>query len=160
MKIIDNCLNEEYFKFLQEQIMSPDFPWLYQSEVAWEQSNTDDHFYFIHRIYDENNARSTFCSSLNDLFEFLDVKALLRIRVLLYVNQGKMIIHEDHTDFSYSHKAALLYLNTNNGSTGFEDGTRVDSVENRLVLFDGSKPHNSSTCTDKKARLVLAVNYF
>ena len=45
-------------------------------------------------------------------------------------------------------------------ATGFDDGTRVDSIENRLVTFDGSVPHSSSTCTDKKNRLVLAINYF
>ena len=30
----------------------------------------------------------------------------------------------------------------------------------RIVLFDGSKPHNSSTCTDQKVRVVLSINYF
>ena len=82
------------------------------------------------------------------------------MRLLLYVNQGKHIIHDRHTDKPYSHKASLLYLNTNNGFTEFDDGTRVDSIENRFVTFDGSVPHSSSTCTDKKNRLVLAINYF
>lgn len=160
-KIIkDDFLDKEYYQHLKREMSGHNFPWLYQSEVAAQGENKDDHFYFIHRIYDSNNAISTFCSSLEDLFQVLDVKALLRVRVLLYVNQGKMIIHDDHTDYPYSHKTALLYVNTNNGSTGFDDGTRVDSVENRVVLFDGSNPHNSSTCTDQKVRVVLSVNYF
>tara|TARA_B100001113_G_C20711428_1_gene449551 strand:- start:34 stop:570 length:537 start_codon:yes stop_codon:yes gene_type:complete len=158
--IIDDCLDKDYFKFLQEQMMCPDFPWLYQSEVANEGENKDDDFYFIHRIYENNNPVSTFWEPCEKLLQDLDVKALLRVRVLLFVNQGKMIIHDDHVDYPFSHKTALLYVNSNNGSTGFEDGSRVDSVENRVVLFDGSKPHNSSTCTDQKVRLVFSVNYF
>ena len=51
-------------------------------------------------------------------------------------------------------------MNTNNGYTEFEDGTKVESVENRIVYFDGSIPHNSSTCTDQKVRAVISINYF
>ena len=41
-----------------------------------------------------------------------------------------------------------------------EDGTKIESVSNRNVIFDGSTPHNSTNCTNEKARFVLAVNYF
>ena len=73
----------------------------------------------------------------------------------------------------YEHKAALLYMNTCNGYTGmvnddwekgdgyqFDQGNRVESVANRLCLHDGSVPHYSTTCTDARKRLVLAINYF
>jgi|TARA_B100001250_G_scaffold212182_1_gene182012 hypothetical protein len=158
--VVDDCLDKDYFRYLQEQMMSPDFPWLYQSEVANEGENKDDDFYFIHRIYESSNPVSTFYEPCEKLFQDLDVKAIVRARVLLFVNQGKRIVHDDHIDFPWPHKTALLYVNSNNGSTGFEDGSRVDSVENRVVLFDGSTPHNSSTCTDEKVRLVFSVNYF
>ena len=86
--------------------------------------------------------------------------AIIRARALLYVNQGKQIVHEKHTDYNFSHKTIVFYLNSNNGYTEFEDGTKVDSIENRIVFFDGSIPHNSSTCTDQKARAVISINYF
>tara|TARA_B100001250_G_C19705406_1_gene746701 strand:+ start:673 stop:1209 length:537 start_codon:yes stop_codon:yes gene_type:complete len=158
--VVDDFCDKDYFKFLQDQVMSHDFPWLYQAEVANPGENKDEDFYFTHRIFENNNPISTFFNPCEKLFQDLDVKAVVRARVLLFVNQGKKIIHDDHIDFYFPHKTALLYLNTNNGSTGFKDGTRVDSIENRVVLFDGSTPHNSSTCTDQKVRVVFSVNYF
>jgi hypothetical protein len=86
--------------------------------------------------------------------------AMVRARALLYTNQGKQIVHEKHTDYYFPHKTIVFYMNTNNGYTEFEDGTKVESVENRIVFFDGSIPHNSSTCTDQKARAVISINYF
>ena len=88
------------------------------------------------------------------------MNALVRARALLYTNQGRQIVHEKHVDFKFPHKTAVFYVNTNNGYTEFEDGTKVESVENRIVFFDGSKPHNSSTCTDQKIRVVVSINYF
>ena len=90
----------------------------------------------------------------------MDIHALVRIRAILYANQGEQIIHDKHRDYNFPHKTALLYLNTCNGFTEFEDGERVESVANRLVKFDGSKLHNSSTCTDQKVRAVISINYF
>ena len=92
--------------------------------------------------------------------EVLNVKSIIRARVLLYPNQGKFIEHDPHVDFEYSHNAALLYFNDNDGYTKMEDGTKIESVANRNVIFDGSTPHNSTNCTNEKARFVLAVNYF
>ena len=54
--------------------------------------------------------------------------------------------------YKFPYKTAVFYVNTNNGYTEFEDGTKVESVENRIIFFDGSRPHNSSTCTDQKIR--------
>ena len=41
----------------------------------------------------------------------------------------------------------------------FKDGTKVESVENRIVIFDGSELHCGVSCTDEKARFVLNINY-
>ena len=53
-----------------------------------------------------------------------------------------------------------MYLNTNNGYTLFEDGTKIDSVANRLVTFNNSTKHSDLTNTcDEPYRLVLNVDY-
>ena len=56
-------------------------------------------------------------------------------------------------------KTAVLYLNTNNGYTKFKTGEQVESVENRLVLFDGNVQHAGTTCTDKRYRAVFNLNF-
>ena len=161
MKITDDTLDKEYFSMLQGVVMGHNFPWEYQARVANPWENTSAHFYFVHRLYERFSPVSSFMEPLDDyLVKVLNVKSIIRARVLLYPNQGKFIEHDPHVDFDYSHNAALLYFNDNDGYTKMEDGTKVESVANRNVIFDGSTSHNSTNCTTEKARFVLAVNYF
>ena len=161
MKITDDTLNKEYFTMLQGVVMGHNFPWEYQARVANTWENNNEHFYFVHRLYERFSPVSSFMEPLDDyLIKVLNVKSIIRARVLLYPNQGKFIEHDPHVDFEYSHNAALLYFNDNDGYTKMEDGTKIESIANRNVIFDGSTPHNSTNCTNEKARFVLAVNYF
>ena len=161
MKITDDTLDKEYFSMLQGVVMGHNFPWEYQARVANPWENNNEHFYFVHRLYERFSPVSSFMEPLDDyLIKVLNVKSIIRARVLLYPNQGKFIEHDPHIDFEYSHNAALLYFNDNDGFTKMEDGTKIESVANRNVIFDGSTSHNSTNCTTEKARFVLAVNYF
>ena len=56
-------------------------------------------------------------------------------------------------------KTAIFYINTNNGYTLFEDGTKVESVENRICIFPYYMKHTGTTCTDKNQRVVININY-
>ena len=55
---------------------------------------------------------------------------------------------------------AIYYVNSNDGYTEFEDGTRIETIENRLLVFDSSLWHTGSTCTNAKVRCVINFNYF
>ena len=78
----------------------------------------------------------------------------------MYMNQGKFIKHKPHVDFEYSHNAALLYMNTNNGYTGMMNDDKVESVENRICIFPGSKWHCGTTTSNTKNRMVVNINYW
>ena len=54
----------------------------------------------------------------------------------------------------------IYYVNGNNGYTEFEDGTKVESVENRFVSFAGDLIHRGVNQTDTKERVVINFNYF
>ena len=56
-------------------------------------------------------------------------------------------------------RGALLMLNTCDGYTGFEDGTNIDTVENRMVFFDSTEKHHSTNCTNQQFRLTMNINY-
>ena len=158
-KIIDNFLPQDYFVHLQRIMTDHNFPWLYNAEVA-NRGEIQDHFYFTHNLFQDFQPTSSIFEEFVPFFKQLEMNAMVRARALLYVNQGRQIVHEKHIDFKFPHKTAVFYMNTNNGYTEFEDGTKVESVENRIVFFDGSIPHNSSTCTDQKIRVVVSINYF
>ena len=43
--------------------------------------------------------------------------------------------------------------------TLFEDGTKVQSKENRVVIFDSQMRHAGIPCTDEKRRVVINFNF-
>ena len=90
----------------------------------------------------------------------LNIKSLIRIKANLYPNVGVQKEDPMHIDYPFEHRAAILFINTNNGYTKFEDGTKVEAIANRLVKFDAWKLHCSSRCTDAKVRLNINFNYF
>ena len=57
-------------------------------------------------------------------------------------------------------QTAIYYVNTCNGYTEFEDGTKVESVANRLALFSGKLIHRGVRQTDTKSRCVINFNWF
>ena len=54
---------------------------------------------------------------------------------------------------------AILYINTNDGYTVFEDGTKIDSVANRICIFPYYLKHSGTTCTNANRRIALNINY-
>jgi hypothetical protein len=70
------------------------------------------------------------------------------------------LLNDPHIDYSYTHKGALLSVNTCNGSTILKDKTRITSVENRVLFFDPSKEHDVEYSSDVKVRVNIQVNYF
>ena len=63
-----------------------------------------------------------------------------------------------HVDMNYSHSGAILSLNTCDGYTKLKDGTKIDSVANRILLFDASEEHCSTTTTNVPARIAFRVS--
>ena len=66
-------------------------------------------------------------------------------------------LHNDHGyDFEYT--TMIYYINTTNGGTYFENGEKVQSKANRLVVFDGHMLHGHIYQTDEKARVATNIN--
>lgn len=165
-KIIDNCLSDEDYNNLKNKIISGDFPWhlapIVTSET--EKLKLTSSYYFTHMIW-ESYTIDPNAHILGKVLELLDCKAVIRIKANLYPSTENIEYHQSHCDLDYEHKGAILYLNTNNGFTvlqGENDGedVLVESIDNRLLLFDAHKPHYSTTCTDQKCRININFNYF
>ena len=69
---------------------------------------------------------------------------------LNYVEVGEEIL--DST-------TSIFYVNTCNGYTYFEDGSKVESVANRMVIFPNGTKHAGTTCSDRPGRIVINFNY-
>jgi hypothetical protein len=158
-KVIDNFLDEEEFKLISDIITGGNFPWYSINEgIAYEDDFSDK--YFVHMLYVNNKPNSEHFNILNPILAKIKAKALIRAKVNLYTRNAKLIEHGKHVDYSFSNKAFILYLNTNNGFTRMPDDTTVNSVANRAVFFNGNETHNSTNCTDELFRINIAINYF
>jgi hypothetical protein len=89
--------------------------------------------------------------------------AWLRIKANLnpwFPEQKQNSFHTDVTGMGdIPFWTSIFYMNTNNGYTLFEDGTKVGSVGNRLVTFPGTMRHTGCCCTDQKCRVLINLNY-
>ena len=160
-KIIDNFLDKDSFKQIKETILGEDFQWFLCNSVAKEnQKEKHNSFYFVHLIYRNNTVNSSLFKLMSPLLDKLNAKALIRIKANLYPNQNKFITHNSHKDYPYEHKGAILYVNNNNGYTVLNNKVKIESIENRVLLFNPSKSHSSTTCTDEKYRVNINFNFF
>lgn len=159
-EIIDNFLPEDIFRSIQSMFFRIDFPWffcdvLYKMEFSCEEL---DNYQFSHTFYNKNRLVSEW--NIEPIIEYLKVNAIVRVKANLNPRTPKIIKHGFHTDNELNCKTAIYYVNTNNGFTEFEDGTMVESVENRVVVFNSNLLHTGTTCTDQKRRIVVNLNYF
>jgi|TARA_R100000426_G_scaffold48643_3_gene35976 hypothetical protein len=158
-KIIDNAIEKEQFNDLKLLMFSKHFPWFYSPTVTAE-SQRDKLFYFTHLFYQDYSKNSEYFNLLLPILAILKPNAIVRIKGNLYPNLGKKVQNDFHEDFEYSHKNALFYINDNNGPTVFKSGQKVESKENRLLIFDSKKAHASTYCSDEKVRININFNYF
>ena len=159
MEVIDNFLPENDFIKLQSLILGEYFPWYYNDYVLTTPSNfTSLNYQFIHLFY-KDGIKSPLYLSVEPFITKLKVKDLFRIKANLNL---KTLNHEYGGYHFYPYmkgKIAVYYINNNNGWTQFKNGDRVNSIQNRMVIFDPRLEHSSVTCTDKKRRLVINFNY-
>ena len=157
-KIIDDFLPMHDLTKLQEVINSTTFDWYYTKDINENALKDDLGIYFIHTAYHQGRA-SKYIHMFSPILIRLDIKSLIRIKINLYPRTPKLEIHPSHVDTQFSHGGAIFSLNTNNGKTILEDGTQVASIANRILLFDPSTKHSSTSTTDSKARFNININY-
>ena len=160
MTILDNYLSRSDFHYIKKEILRNEgLPWHHSVGIADLKSNSEES-YFTHSIW--QNLQPV--SPLWDVVKYFivqlpDFKGMLRAKVNLYPKQHEIVEHPTHTDMDFPHKGAILYLNTCDGFTRLDENTTVESVENRLLLFDSSKPHNSTSTTTPPGRFNININY-
>ena len=162
----DNFIPKGSFEILQKQLLGTKMNWSFRTDKVKDTESTDS-FQFVHMFYapympkkgwpvieDKVNLLETLLYTLNP-YIVIKIKANLTPRTAV---PDKTDFHIDLGDF-LGQKTAIFYLNTNNGYTEFEDGTIVESVANRICVFDGSERHRGVSCTDEKMRVVINLNY-
>jgi len=165
-QVIDNFMPEDSFNLLSSIIMSQTFPWFFIPKI----NNRDDiskdliNRYFEHNFvtYDaiiKSYVQSVHFDVVTPFLDLLGITEMYRVKSNLFTSTDTLFQYAFHCDQTFKHKGAILYLNDCDGYTVFPDGTKIESIANRCLLFDSSKPHASTTCTNAKARFNINVNY-
>ena len=181
IKIIDNFLSEDTFRNLSKFVMEFDddkICWRYAPNVEWEGSEK-----FITYPYKGRNRRLFYmiANMMNKKANWIDHTLmdmpifsqifgkssipntddlkLLRVKMNLYPGTEKIYEHAYHIDYNYEHMSGIFSLNTCDGYTKSKDGTKVDSVANRMLIFNGLKEHCSTTTTNAAARFNININW-
>lgn len=160
-KIIDNFLPVLEFDVLQDAILNTenDFNWYFMDAIS---SHLDkDQFYFTHSIFSNSEiiTADTTWYVMRVLFEKLNMKALIRAKINCYTRTEKILEHSLHKDLPFKHKGCVFYLNTNDGYTLLEDGTKIKSIANRVLLFNPNDLHASTSTSDTNRRVTININW-
>tara|TARA_R100001163_G_scaffold4501_1_gene5850 strand:+ start:178 stop:672 length:495 start_codon:yes stop_codon:yes gene_type:complete len=162
-KVIDNFLSEENFKNLKENIVDNTFfPWYFSNYTTYFGEQGLDKSKHIHVFYDNHNSNSQFYDLLLPIIKKLKCISLIKAKINSTSYFEKILEGQYHVDNLHKGtKTAIYYLNTNNGYTKFKKNKKkINSVENRMIVFDSNLEHLGTTTTNAKRRLVLNFNYF
>lgn len=161
MIIYKNFLSKKEFKELEDKIMSAHMPWYYNDSIVLEK---EDYFQFVYNFVlpeGKINCEDFMINLLKPFIKKLNIKNFFKVKANLLTRTNKIVEHGMHIDDTKhtTGKTGIFYLNTCNGYTKFEDGTKIKSEKNKYVEFDCNIKHTGSSCTDKKRRVVINLNY-
>jgi hypothetical protein len=158
IEVFDNYVDQQWFDQLIESTNQPLF-WRYEKDTDYD---GDGKCKFTHKIFEDNYATSPLHDSMRPFYQHINCAALIRNKIdftLRTETHKQNMMHIDIACINIPYKTGILYLNTNNGYTLFEDGTKVESVANRFVMFDGDMQHCGVSQTDVNERICLNINW-
>ncbi len=162
MRVIDDFLGDAAFLRLRAAVLAPGFPWERSAVISGADLPPQQNRQLVHGFrlrkpgLDYSSPR---LGLLDPVLARLQPRELVKAKVNLTPRQAGHVAYGLHVDTRWpGATTAILYLNTNDGYTLFEDGATVASVANRLVLFDARRRHTGVSCTDAEFRLVLNLN--
>ena len=164
--IIDDFLTVNEFIVLREEIFNFNFSWNFSPIVVHDDEELSPGG-LTHLVYNGNAPLSQLYNFLNPTLNKFKITALWRIQINLLLRLPEPFYYQFHSDTENNMKediavqwtTSILYINTNNGYTEFEDGTKVESVANRLVSFPSNTRHRAVTQTDEQRRIVINMVY-
>ena len=161
MKIYKNFLSKQDFKKIKKQLMGVNMPWYWSEGVVHpfaREPISNFQFVYVLILNSKQNCHPDMINLLNPIISKLKFKQMRKIKANLVPCTPKIIEHGMHADKKVG-RTGIFYLNTCNGYTIFEDGTKIMSEENKYIEFKSKLKHTGSSCTDKKRRIVINFNY-
>jgi len=164
ISVYDNVLPSDVYNEILETTTSQNFPWYYLDSKVGKQYNSDElHDYqFTHMFYSDYKPKSNFIGLVEPLLQVLNPIAIVKIKANMTLAATSIIEYPMHTDVEEfpNGTTAIYYINSNDGYTVFETGDKIESIANRLVVFDSNLVHAGTTHTNTKFRSVINFNLY
>ena len=171
MEIFDEFLSEKEFGALQSYMMGEHCPWFYQKDGT-----------LLHMFYSAKgqlpNEAEELCAGTSVILDPImlklnviqpyKVEAYFKGGITHYNKDGRTVNDVGMVKDTYisgrssintnsNDKVAVFFINTNDGYLEFEDGNKVPSVENRIVVFDTNLKYKTVETDDDTRR--VAINF-
>ena len=158
--IIDNYLSKnEFLKIKNEIVDNEYFPWYFNNCKSGKDKNKPLDYQLVHGFFKDNVTNSFYFNKLDCLIKRLKIKKLIRVKANLNPISHKLIKFEKHQDtYEKGFTSAIFYLNTNNGYTKIEN-KKIQSIENRIVIFPSDVYHFGTNATNLSNRIVINFVY-
>jgi hypothetical protein len=152
-------IEQEFYRNLQFVFLGDDFPWFLKKESDLGDPQTS--YYFTHIFYQNNIAHSNYFNFIQtNLLNFIKINSLISVRAFMFPSNKEVRSIEIENEFDFKHNQAIYFVNTNNGNTVLSDGTKVTPRENSILFMESSDKQHSENCTDKKAKVMILIDYF
>ena len=170
VEVFDNFISDEDHKKICDKMLTQGFMWEYSKHKVFkgQEHGFRDHM-LVHMFHAYNGHTSPDIELVNPILYNINALSVHRIKANLELYSGDTQ-HKSNFHLDWSHPITkkgcrtmtigIYYVNTNNGYTEFEDGSRVESVANRFIRFAGDLKHRGVNQTDTKERIVINFNYF
>lgn len=149
IKVINNFLdNIELFE-LNKTISGSEFPW-YQEYLKRS---------FIHDLIKDGEIKSKFVFVTQSFKNQLQAKEILNFQLRYFHETNKIFFLRPIKETEKDMNNLIFFLNTNNGITELTGGPKIESVENRAILFNSTMPYAHSSTTSASGRYVINMTY-
>ena len=122
IKIVDNLLTPSYATAIEDDVMRPEYPWLYLDDVTYDGSTNNPGLVSV--IFDHGKPMSDWYPFIKPaVYQIADaggvaIEKLLRIRIgFLLQENTQPKPSTPHVDFLYPHYTACYYINNSDGDT-------------------------------------------
>tara|TARA_R100001443_G_scaffold96353_1_gene103182 strand:+ start:164 stop:670 length:507 start_codon:yes stop_codon:yes gene_type:complete len=166
IKIIDNFLDLKEFEEIKGCMESSQFPWYFhKSSKVYEEDGKCQHTHMFFGISKKNyeDIKSDWLDMWNNFMIKVESTRCYRIKanMTLKLPSQKPDDQDWHIDLQgEALKTAIFYINTNDGYTEFKNGVKVESVANRVCIFDSTLQHRGVGHTSPdNHRIVVNFNY-
>ena len=180
----DDYLTKVEFGQLREEVFFGGIPWYYNEEKVGGEDNFNN-YQFTHVFYETNSDARLFTRSekfplMLPILSRLSIIGIYRIKANLEpLKVGLDVWHGEegtvsnvvsgvdryyspfHTDYECDNMTTgIFYMNTCDGYTEFEDGSKVECRANRFITFPSSLKHRGVSQLDARFKCVINFNYF